>query len=111
MAYHGSGWESGNKESEDGLQREENASYARGRTANPIHCRNVQKKQRWREEVLSRKLPNIKGEIGIRKILTVKNTTEQRNLGNLAYKIKCKWENQAKKRELKLDGEQELDRI
>jgi hypothetical protein len=35
VAYHGSGWESGNKESEERLQREENASYTRGRTANP----------------------------------------------------------------------------
>jgi len=43
VAYHGSGWESGNKESEEGLQREENASHARGRTVNTIHCRNVQK--------------------------------------------------------------------
>jgi len=36
VAYHGSGWESGNKESEEGLQREENASYARGRTVNTL---------------------------------------------------------------------------
>jgi len=43
VAYHGSGWESENKESEDRLQRENNASYARGIIANPIHCRNVQK--------------------------------------------------------------------
>ena len=34
------------------------------------------------------------------KIITVKNATEQRNLGTLAYRIKCKWENQAKKAEL-----------
>jgi hypothetical protein len=38
---------------------------------------------------------------------TVKNATEQRNLGALAYKIKCKWENQVKKAELRLAGEQE----
>jgi hypothetical protein len=38
---------------------------------------------------------------------TVKNATEQRNLGTLAYKIKCKWGNQAKKAEMKLRGEQE----
>jgi len=31
-------------------------------------------------------------EIAFRKIRTVKNATEQRNLDTLAYKIKCKWE-------------------
>jgi hypothetical protein len=40
-------------------------------------------------------------EIALRKILTAKNVTEQRNLGTLAYKIKCKWENQEKKVELR----------
>lgn len=37
-------------------------------------------------------------------ILSVKNATEQRNLSILAYIIKCKCENQAKKAELKLEG-------
>jgi hypothetical protein len=36
-----------------------------------------------------------------------KNATEQINLGTLAYKVKCKWENQARKAELRLVGEQE----
>ena len=78
------------KEGGWGLQRGENASYARGRTANPINCRNVQK-HRGGEQVLNRKWPNIKDKITIRKKLTVKNATEQRNLANLAYKIKLKW--------------------
>jgi hypothetical protein len=50
---------------------------------------------------------HISEEIAFRKICTVKNATEQRNLGTLAYKIKCKWENQVKKAELRLAGEQE----
>lgn len=54
--------------------------------------------QRWREEVMSREWPNINEEIAIRKILTVKNTTEQKILDNLAYQIKYKQENQAKKK-------------
>ena len=40
-----------------------------------------------------------------RKILTAKNATDQENLGTLAYNIKCKWENQVKKAELRLLGE------
>jgi hypothetical protein len=44
------------------------------------------------------------------KILTVKNATEQRNLGTLTNKIKCKWKkNQVTIEELRLGGEQELD--
>jgi len=46
-------------------------------------------------------------KIAARKIHTVKNATEQKNLGTLAYKIKCKWENQVKKAKLRLAGEQE----
>jgi hypothetical protein len=38
---------------------------------------------------------------------TTKNATEQRNVGTLAYKIKCKWENEATKAEVRLRGEQE----
>jgi hypothetical protein len=41
--------------------------------------------------------------------LTVNNVTENRILGTLTYQIKFKWENQAKKAELMLRGEQELD--
>jgi hypothetical protein len=33
---------------------------------------------------------------------TAKNTTEQRNLGTLAYKMKYKWGNQTNKGEMKL---------
>jgi hypothetical protein len=35
------------------------------------------------------------------------NVTEQRNLDTLAYKIKCKWENQEKKGDLGWVGEGE----
>jgi hypothetical protein len=35
------------------------------------------------------------------KKFAVKNATEQRNLGTLAYNIKCKWEYEAKKAELR----------
>jgi hypothetical protein len=36
---------------------------------------------------------------------SVKNDTGQRNLGSLAYNMKCKWENEAKKAQLRLRGE------
>jgi hypothetical protein len=49
----------------------------------------------------------INEEITFRKKHTPKNATEQRYLGRFAYKIKCKWENQAKKAELRLGGKQE----
>ena len=35
--------------------------------------------------------------------------TEQRNLGNLAHKIKCKWENQENNAEMSFEREQERD--
>jgi hypothetical protein len=54
--------------------------------------------QTWREELVKSKWPHISKEITLRKILADKNTTYQRNLGTLAEKIKCKWENQAKKK-------------
>ena len=38
-------------------------------------------------------------------LLTVKKATKHRNLGTLIYNIKCQWENQAKKEELRLEGE------
>jgi hypothetical protein len=53
--------------------------------------------------------PHIKKKIALEKILTFKNATEQRTLGTLTYKIKCKWENLVKKERLRLGGEQELD--
>jgi hypothetical protein len=34
-------------------------------------------------------------ENSLRKILTVKNATEQRNLGTFAYNIKCEWKKQS----------------
>jgi hypothetical protein len=42
-------------------------------------------------------------------ILTINKITEQRNLGTLAYKIKCEWETQMKKSELRFEGQQGLD--
>lgn len=35
--------------------------------------------------------------MALKKILTAKNAIKQINLDTLAYKVKCKWENQAKK--------------
>jgi hypothetical protein len=64
-------------------------------------------KQRWREELLNNKWPHINEGIALRKKLAVKNATEKRNLCTLACKIKCKWENQMKKREMWL-GEREI---
>lgn len=58
--------------------------------------------QRWREELLNSKWSHIKEETALREILNVKTATEQRNLSILAYIIKCKCENRAKKVELKL---------
>ena len=37
------------------------------------------------------------------------NTTEQRNLGALTYKIGCKWEDEDKEGELRLGAEGEPD--
>jgi hypothetical protein len=47
-------------------------------------------------------------ELALRQLLTGNKVTELRNLGTLAYKIKCEWENQLKKTELRLEGELEL---
>lgn len=44
-------------------------------------------------------------EIALRKPLTGNKTTQPENLGNLACKIKCKWENQLQKTEMRLEGE------
>jgi hypothetical protein len=62
------------------------------------------------EEMLNNKCPYIKRKIVLGKILTVKSVTGQRNLGSLTKKIKCEWENHVKREELRLSGEQELDR-
>ena len=63
--------------------------------------------QEWRQENVTNKWPHINEVISLGKLLTVKNATEHRNLGTLSYKIKCKWENQAKKAEKRLVGGQE----
>jgi hypothetical protein len=55
-------------------------------------------KKECREELLKDRWPHVNKEMA----LTVKNATEQRNLCNLAYKYKCKWENALKKAELRL---------
>jgi hypothetical protein len=52
------------------------------------------------EELLYNKFLYINKEMALRKTLTAKNSTEQRYLGTLAYKIKCKWENQVNKAEV-----------
>jgi hypothetical protein len=44
------------------------------------------KTQRWREELLRNKWPNVNEETALRKLLTGKKNTELRNLGTLAYK-------------------------
>jgi hypothetical protein len=62
----------------------------------------------WKEKPLNNKWSHINEEIALSKILTVKNATEHRNSGTLTYKIKCTWENQVKKEELRLGGEGEL---
>jgi hypothetical protein len=54
--------------------------------------------QRWGDELLNNKWPHISEEIELRKTLTVKNATGQRNLVTLAYEIKCKWEKQDEER-------------
>jgi len=41
-------------------------------------------------------------ELTLRKLLAGNKTSELRNLCTLAHDIKCKWENQLKKRELSL---------
>ena len=53
---------------------------------------------------MANNLADIDKEISIRKILAVKNDTEQRKLGSLTYNIKCKWEKEAKKVHLRLVG-------
>jgi hypothetical protein len=62
-----------------------------------------------RQEILNSKRPHTKDEIALRKILTAKNVTEDRNLGTLAYKVKCECENRVKKAELSFGNEQERE--
>jgi hypothetical protein len=57
--------------------------------------------QRWRRKLLYNKRSHINKEPALRKTLTVKNVTEQRQLGAISYQIKCKWENQVKKGEVR----------
>ena len=45
---------------------------------------------RWRQEFLRSKWPHINEQIALRKIFTAKNVTEQRNVGTISYKMKCK---------------------
>jgi hypothetical protein len=61
--------------------------------------------QRWREEIMISRWSHINKEIALRKILTVKNAIEQRNVGTLSCSIKFKWQNQVKKAELRLEEE------
>jgi len=55
-------------------------------------------KQRWRQA----QQQNTYCEI-----FSVKNATEQRNLGTLAYKIKCKWEKAGEESRTEVGREQE----
>jgi hypothetical protein len=55
-----------------------------------------------RDEPLNNKCPHTNEEIALRKILAVKNATEQRNLVNLAHKIEYKYENQVRRGEMSL---------
>ena len=58
--------------------------------------------QSWREELLKYKRLHVNDEMSHREILTVNKVSEQGNLGTLAYKVKCKREDQVKKEILKL---------
>jgi len=53
--------------------------------------------QIWRGELLNNKWSHINKETALRKTLTVTTVYEQRHLGTVSYKIKCKWKNQVKK--------------
>lgn len=61
----------------------------------------------WKEGFINGKWSHNNEGIEIRTIMTVKNATEQRNLGSLAHHIKYKYENQANKAERTLGGQQE----
>jgi hypothetical protein len=68
---------------------------------------NSPESQVWGEELLNNGWPHTRKEVALRERLTVENATEQRTFGTLECNIKCKWENQAKKEELRLGGQQE----
>jgi hypothetical protein len=53
---------------------------------------------------ISTKLPHINAEIALRKILTANNVTEQRDLGTLAYQMKCKWGRPGEERGTETEG-------
>jgi hypothetical protein len=58
--------------------------------------------QIWKEKLLNNKFSHTNKETALRKTLTIKTVNEQRHLGTVSYKIKCKWKNQVKKGELRL---------
>jgi hypothetical protein len=43
-------------------------------------------------------------KVALRKLFTANKITEFKNVGNLACKLKCKWENQPKKTQPTLEG-------
>jgi hypothetical protein len=63
--------------------------------------------KKWKKGAPEQLWSHINEEILLIQILAVKNAIKQRNLVTLAYKVKCKWENQLKKSELNLRGEGE----
>jgi hypothetical protein len=67
--------------------------------------------QGWVEELCGNKWPDINEEIAFREIITVRNVTEQRNVGSIAYRIRCKLETQVMRAKLEFGNEQELERI
>lgn len=44
------------------------------------------------EKLLRSTWPHVSEKVAIKKKLTAKNDTQQRNLGTVAYNIECKWE-------------------
>jgi hypothetical protein len=57
------------------------------------------KTERLREGLLNNKSPDSNVEIALGETTPGSNVTEKRSLGTVACKIKCKWENQMKKRD------------
>jgi hypothetical protein len=54
-------------------------------------------------------MANINEERALRKTINANKVTYEIKLGILTYQIKCKWESQVKKAELRLGVEQERD--
>jgi hypothetical protein len=52
--------------------------------------------------MLNNKLLHIERKIVLGEIFTVKNATEQRNVGTLANKIKCKWKKTGEDRRIEV---------